>query len=83
MPFYNTRDQKTFPQTPPRPKNPSRRAAYLHMTKDELIALCDERGILSKKGTRIGRYQKKGYYIERLVDYDHTHPAPQPEESDS
>ena len=74
MPFYRTQDHTDhghFPHKPVAPQQPkTKRAAYLHMDKTALIALCDERGIKSGKGTPIARNQKKPFYIQRLVQWD-------------
>ena len=80
MPFYRTPSSKAgdagvFPNRAPRPAvGKTKRDVYLHLDKKALIALCDERGIQSQKGTPIGRYQRKPYYIERLVEWDRMNP---------
>ncbi len=80
MPFYKTEepgDNAVFPKRyhQVREKGKSRKHEYIPMDKKELIALCDEREILSLKGTPIGRNQKKAYYIERLLEHDVLYPA--------
>ena len=57
----------------------TKRDEYKHMERKELIALCDERGILSAKRTPIGRNQKKAYYIGRLVEWDEAQALPDDE----
>lgn len=79
MPFYRTvgsiaGDHGVFPQRPATPQvAKSKRDEYLHMEKHELIALCDERGILSLKGGPIGRNQRKPFYIAKLTEWDQLH----------
>lgn len=80
MPFYRTKtaragDHGVFPHKPTTPKGVAKkRAEYLHMSKQELIALCDERGIKSLKGTKIGRNQRKPFYIQKLTEWDRLYP---------
>jgi hypothetical protein len=79
MPFYRTEgqgDNAVFPKrAQPVQKSKTRKSEYIALDKKELIAMCDERGIQSAKGTQVGRNQKKAYYIKRLLDFDIIHPA--------
>ena len=52
---------------PPRPpKNAEDIVQVYDLTKRQLLALCELRGVKSPKGRVIARHQPKGFYIQRM-----------------
>ena len=83
MPFYGTKQPGNvgvFPQRPkPRELTPDEIVPgmnYALLTKQQLIDLCDERGITGPKG-KLPMNQKKGYYVEQLKKLDRIQHAKQ------
>jgi hypothetical protein len=73
MPIYRTLGTGDDGVMPPRatrrelaPDEIDETTPYAALTKAQLIALCDERGIKSPKGTQVGRFQLKAYYVNAL-----------------
>jgi len=77
MPFYATKqrgDVGVFPGQQVKPviadEDITPDTSYVDLTREQLIAQCHQRHVLNEKGRGVGKYQKKGYYINLLEQAD-------------